>query len=70
MMERESKKIAESLRKFSGKRERRKQDNLNFSKMEVEPSEEEEKPAEQELAESRKSNRYRIQSPKSKGKTN
>jgi hypothetical protein len=39
-MQQESKKIAEALRKPSGRRAR-KQDNLNFSRMEMEPSEEE-----------------------------
>lgn len=69
-MELESKRLAEAMRKPSVKREKRRADNLNFSKMEVDRSEDEKK--EEEPPSSRKSgsNRYRIQSPKSKQKPN
>ena len=70
-MELESKRLTEVMRKPSVKREKRKVDNLNFSRMEVDHSEDEKK-EDSQLPSSRKSgsNRYRIQSPKSKQKAN
>lgn len=69
-MELESKRLAEAMRKPSVKREKRKIEDLNFSRMEVDLSEDEKK--EEQPPSSRKSgsNRYRIQSPRSKPKAN
>ena len=71
-MELESKRLAEAIRKPSVKREKRRVDNLNFSRMEVDHSEEERREEGQLPPSDRKSgsNRYRIQSPKSRPKPN